>query len=147
MVVHGYGALFCQPAALVKQVFKCWAFINHKGGTMDKVIDKLAGMGVAGLVLAIVISISGYAGAAALTSSLALLGGPWGMIGGIGVLLLIGSVSTAIANYGIDAVAKGIVQKMIDDGKSKSDIKSEIDSFPIISKDMKVKLNYYVDQA
>jgi len=114
---------------------------------MDKVVDKLAGMGVAGLVLAIVISISGYAGAAALTSSLALLGGPWGMIGGIGVLLLIGSVSTAIANYGIDAVAKGIVQKMIDDGKSKSDIKSEIDSFPIISKDMKVKLNYHVDQA
>jgi len=79
-----------------------------------------------------------------LVAALAFLGGPFGMIGGIAALLLISAVSTAIAKYGIDAIAEGVVKKMINDGKSKSKIISEIESFPIISDDLKSKLKNYV---
>ena len=49
---------------------------------MDKIVEKIVGLGVPGLILLVAINISGYAGAAAITSSLAILGGPAGMIGG-----------------------------------------------------------------
>ena len=42
---------------------------------MDKVVDKIVGLGVPGLVLLIAVSISGFSGAAALTAALASLGG------------------------------------------------------------------------
>ena len=52
---------------------------------MDELINKLAGFGVAGLVLVVVMGVSGFAGAAAITTALAALGGPFGMLGGLGV--------------------------------------------------------------
>ena len=60
--------------------------------SLDKIADKIAALGVPGLVLVIVMGTTGWAGAAALTTALAVLGGPLGMLGGIallGVMLLI----------------------------------------------------------
>ena len=53
---------------------------------MDKLVDKIVALGVPGLVLLIAMSATGWAGAAALTTALAALGGPLGMLGGIAVL-------------------------------------------------------------
>ena len=114
---------------------------------MDEVIGKLAGLGVAGLVLAVVIATSGFAGAAALTTALALLGGPVGMIGGIAVLGVITVAAAAISKFGIDAIAIGIVNSLKKKGMSSSEILSEIDSFPIISRNLKRKLKDYVEQT
>ena len=111
---------------------------------MEKIISKLSGLGVVGLVLAVVLSTSGFAGAAALTSSLALLGGPFGMLGGIAFLGILLIVGTEISKYEIEKIAEGIIKKLIAEGKSKEEIIKEINEFPIISKDLKIKLIYYV---
>ena len=49
---------------------------------MDKLLDKIAALGVPGVVLAVAMETTGYVGAAALTTALATLGGPLGMLGG-----------------------------------------------------------------
>ena len=49
---------------------------------MDKIVQKVAALGVPGLVLVVAISATGLAGGAAITAALAALG-PGGMIGGI----------------------------------------------------------------
>lgn len=56
---------------------------------MDRLVSKIAALGVPGLVLLVAMSATGYAGAAALTTALAALGGPLGMLGGIAVLGLL----------------------------------------------------------
>ena len=114
---------------------------------MNEIIDKLAGLGTAGLVLAVVIATTGFAGAAALTTALAVLGGPFGMIGGIVVLGLITVAAAAISQFGIDAIAIGIVNSLIEGGMSSSQILSEIDSFPFITHNLKCKLFDYVNKT
>ncbi|MFM6039787.1 MAG: hypothetical protein ACKPBB_18935 [Sphaerospermopsis kisseleviana] len=49
---------------------------------MDKIVDKIAALGVPGLVLVVAMAFTGWAGAAAITTGLAVLGGPFGMLGG-----------------------------------------------------------------
>jgi uncharacterized membrane protein len=114
---------------------------------MNEIIDKLAGLGVAGLVLVVVIATTGFAGAAALTTALAILGGPFGMFGGIAVLGIIATAATAISKFGIDAIAIGVVNSLKKKGKSSSEIITEIESFPIITRSLKRKLKEYVSKA
>lgn len=114
---------------------------------MDKIVDKLAGLGVAGLVLLIVISTGGLAGAAAFTAALALLGGPFGMIGGMITLGLIFAVSAAIANFGVDALAHAVVRRLLKKGMTKAEVIKKINKFPIISRSLKAILRDYVNSA
>jgi len=114
---------------------------------MDKVINKLAGLGVPGLVLAVAIAMTGLSGAAAIVVALSSLGGPFGMLGGIGVLILLALTSSAIAKYGIEKIAIGIVKKLIQEGKSKKDIIREVEEFPVISKELKLKIKDFVERA
>lgn len=46
---------------------------------MDQIVDKIAALGVPGLVLLVAMAFTGWAGAAALTTALAALGGSLGM--------------------------------------------------------------------
>lgn len=61
---------------------------------MDRIVNKIAGLGVPGIMLMVAISMTGLSGAAAITAALALLG-PGGMLGGIAFLLLAGAVTSA----------------------------------------------------
>jgi hypothetical protein len=54
--------------------------------SLDTVASKIAALGVPGLVLVVAMAFTGFAGAAAITAALAMLGGPLGMLGGIAVL-------------------------------------------------------------
>lgn len=117
---------------------------------MDKIIDKIVGLGVAGLVLTIAIATTGAAGCAAITTALALMGGPFGMIGGITVLGLISAISTIIAEYGIDKVVTEIVKGLIKKGKTKEEICNELDKNPwklVLSKDLKLKVKDMVNRV
>jgi len=114
---------------------------------MDELINKLAGFGVAGLVLVFVMGVSGFAGAAAITAGLAALGGPFGMLGGIAVLGILGTLSSAVAKYGVDKIAQDVIKKMLQDGKSKPSIITEINSFPLISEDLRTKLRDFVQKG
>lgn len=106
---------------------------------MDKVIELIASFGVPGLVLVVAISATGFAGAAAITTALAALGGPLGMLGGVAMLGVLMVISRAITKYGFQAIFKGVLKKLMEDGMSKADIIEKIDSYPI-SKELKLKL-------
>ena len=114
---------------------------------MDELINKLAGFGVAGLVLVVVMGVSGFAGAAAITTALAALGEPFGMLGGIAVLAVLGTLSSAVTKYGVDHVAQEVIRKMLRDGRLRSSIITEINNFPLITDDLRAKLRDFVQRT
>jgi len=106
---------------------------------MDKLISKLAALGIPGLVLVGVMAFSGYAGAAAFTTALSILGGPFGMLAGMGVLALLVLLSKGLAEYGFERIYAGVIAELQRKGHSIQEIGWEIDSYPI-SNDLKTKL-------
>jgi hypothetical protein len=111
----------------------------------DKLVTRLVALGVPSLVLIVVVATTGLAGGAAIVAALATLGGPFGMWGGVAVLLLLVLISYALAEYGFEmlfvAVLKGLRQK----GLTKQQILKTIDSYPI-SIGLKLKLRMYVEK-
>jgi hypothetical protein len=71
-------------------------------------------------------SASGFTGAAAITVALASIGGPAGMLGGVGLLVTLGIV---ISRYGISAVCSAVIKKLLQN-KSRTEIIREIDALP-----------------
>lgn len=114
---------------------------------MDELVNKLAGLGVAGLVLVGLVATSSYAGAVAITTSLAFLGGPFGMIGGAVALTLIAAISSVIAKFGVEALAKAVIQKLKENGRSEASIIQEINNFPMITNGLRSQLREYVRQG
>ena len=113
---------------------------------MDELVNKLAGLGVAGLVLVGLVATSSYVGAVAITTSLAALGGPLGMVGGVIALTLIAAISSAIAKFGVESLAMAVVKKLIEDGGSYNSLIQEINNFPLISNGLRAILREYVRQ-
>lgn len=111
---------------------------------MDKIVSKIAALGVPGLVLMIAISATGLAGGAALTAALAALG-PGGMIGGIATLGAIGLISEAIAEYGFDAIFSAVVKELYKRGESKESLLEKINKYPV-SKNLKIKLKENINK-
>ena len=105
---------------------------------MDKLIGKLAGLGVPALVLVIAMGTTGLTGAAAITAGLAILG-PFGIIGGIATLGIITLLSQGLAEYGFDAIFTALVREFLKRGETKSSIYEKINKYPI-SKSLKRKL-------
>ena len=99
---------------------------------MEKVISKLVALGIPGLVLLIVISTSGLAGGAAIVAALSLIG-PGGMIGGVITLGVIALVVDAIAEYGVEAIACGVVEGLLKEGETKDSLLRKIAEYPISS--------------
>ncbi len=104
---------------------------------MDKIVSKIAGLGVPGIMLMVAISMTGLSGAAAITAALALLG-PGGMIGGIMTLLFAGVVASAITEFGFDALFKAVITKLYEKGETKETIRRKIEKGPW-SKKLKAK--------
>lgn len=96
---------------------------------MDKIVNKIVGIGVPGIMLMVAISLSPYAGAAAIASALALLG-PGGMVGGVITLVFAGAVASAISEFGFDALFKAVVKKLYAKGETKESIKRKIEKGP-----------------
>ena len=105
---------------------------------MDEVVRKVAALGLPGVLLVVTMAATGLAGGAAITTALAALGGPFGMIGGIAALGVAGLVADALSKYGIDGLLTGIYLER----KKKEPVAKlckEIDDLPI-SSDLKRKL-------
>lgn len=105
---------------------------------MEKIVSKIAALGVAGLILTYVVGTTGLVGAAALTSGLAAFG-PGGMIGGIVSFGICTLIASAVADYGFERLFEAIVNKLLEKGVSKEDIIKQIKRYPI-SKELKTKL-------
>ncbi len=96
---------------------------------MDKIVNKIVGLGVPGIMLMVAISMTGLYGAAAITAALTLLG-PGGMIGGIATLLVSGAIASAISEYEFDALFKAVIKKLYAKGESKETIRAKIEKVP-----------------
>jgi len=79
----------------------------------DKIIEKIAGLGIPGLILVVVISTSGLAGAAAITAALSSIGFGVGILAGIGVLGISVLISQAIAKYGFEKIYESTLNKLL----------------------------------
>lgn len=106
---------------------------------MDKIVAKIVALGVPGLVLLLAISISGYAGAAAITTALAAFGGPFGMLGGIGVFALAALILNGISEYGFESIFENVLRELEKQGHTSEQIIRKIESYPI-SRSLKLKL-------
>lgn len=111
---------------------------------LDRISEVIAGLGVPGLVLVMLMKISPWVGAAAITSSLAALG-PFGMLGGIATLGVLAFISTAIAKFGFEKVFSAVLVKLRKDGKTCEEIREEINKYPI-SKELKRKLEEFIEE-
>ena len=105
---------------------------------MEKLVAKIAALGVPGLVLLVAVHTAGYAGAAAVIAALAALG-PGGIIGGITTLGIIGLIAHGLAEYGLDAIFYAVINELIKCGETKEDILAKIARYPI-SKSLKCRL-------
>ena len=92
----------------------------------------------------VAISTTGLYGAAAITTALAALG-PFGMVGGIATLGVIGLATEAISELGFSAVFFGIVKQLYKQGESKQSIQKKIQTYPI-STSLKLKLYESLEQ-
>ncbi|RRA50346.1 hypothetical protein D1Y84_01035 [Acidipila sp. EB88] len=107
-----------------------------KSKAFRRLADLLIAAGVPGLILLAAMTMSSFAGAAAITTGLAALGGPVGMLGGIGFLVSLGVVLTQYSLFDLSsAVLKGLLRT-----RSKATIITEINSLPgIIPQTLKVR--------
>lgn len=110
---------------------------------MDKVADKIAAFGVPGLVLVVAMTATGWVGAAALTTALAALGGPLGMLGGIAMLGLLGLIARGVTDFGFEAIFKAVVARLRKDGLSDAEIEKKVRAYPI-SRGLKAKILWYL---
>ncbi|MGA2915100.1 MAG: hypothetical protein ABSE89_03645 [Sedimentisphaerales bacterium] len=113
----------------------------------DKLVGIISGFGVPGLVLLFAMGMSGYVGAAAITTALAALGGPLGMLGGIALLILLSMIARGISKWGFERIAKAVIRELIKRGESKETISKKIHSYRFISKDLKLKLIDFLGQC
>ena len=105
---------------------------------MDKIVSKIAALGVPGLIFMVALSATGLTGGAAITAALAALG-PGGMIGGIATLGIIGLISEAITEYGFDTIFSAVVNELYKGGETIESLLKKIDKYPV-SKSLKSKL-------
>ena len=112
---------------------------------MDKVLDKIAALGVPGLVLLVAMATSGYVGAAALTSALAMLGFGTGMVGGIAVLGVLALITQALAVLGLKESFRGVVERLKRQGISVDEIKRRINRWPL-SRTLREELKQDLDR-
>lgn len=104
---------------------------------MDEIVKKLAGLGLPGIILVILTATAGGS-SAAVAAALTAVGGPFGIVGGIGLLGLITVLGDTIAGYGIEAILKAVYAE-----RSKTEsvrfLLKEINDLPI-SDELKLKL-------
>ena len=111
---------------------------------LDKAAEIIAGLGIPGLVLTILMAASPWFGAAAITASLAALG-PFGMLGGIATLGILAFISRSLAEFGFEKVFRAVLIKLREDGKTCEEIRAEINEYPI-SKELKRKLEEFIEE-
>ncbi|UKO96134.1 hypothetical protein [Nostoc sp. UHCC 0870] len=108
---------------------------------MDEIAKKLAGLGVPGIIL-VILTVSSGGSNAAIVAALTAVGGPLGIVGGIGLLGLTTVLGDTVASYGIEAILKAVYTER---GKTESVrfLLKEINDLPI-SDELKLKLKNHL---
>lgn len=121
-----------------------WRDVLIRNISIDEVVERIGGLGVPGLVLLVAMSSTGLFGGAAIVTGLATLGGPFGMIGGIGTVVLSGFIAAAISKYGFENIFRRVIKKLREQGLTKEEILQKINGYPI-AKALKLKLRDYIE--
>lgn len=113
--------------------------------TLNDFTRKIAALGTPGIVFLVAMSSTGFAGAAAVTSALALLGGPAGIYGGIAILPIIAIAADYLVKYGLEFLLAKIYQKKVEqDGQTVEVVVKEITDLKFLSEGSKRKI---IDQV
>lgn len=117
---------------------------EHAGGVIpvDEIGRKIASLGTPAIFFAVASSIAGgmgLAGGAVVTTALAMLGGPFGMVGGLVALGVLTLIADAVSKYGIEAVLIATFNARREQGVALEEIHQEIDSL-WLSDELKLKL-------
>ncbi len=107
---------------------------------MEKIVQKLVAMGIPGLVLLAVAATTGLAGGAAIITALSVMGGPFGIMGGIAAIGLLALAVDAVSEYGFEAIGKQVVEGLKEDGLSRSEIIAKVNGYSLLSKSLKKKI-------
>ncbi|CAD5949830.1 hypothetical protein [Planktothrix agardhii] len=108
---------------------------------MDEIAKKIAGLGLPGIVL-LIIAVSSAGSNTAIAAALTAMGGPFGIVGGIGILGLMTVLGDTVSGYGIEAVLHAVYAE-----RSKTEsviyLLKEIQDLPI-SDELKLKLTNHL---
>ena len=110
--------------------------------SLDDIGRKIASLGTPAIAFAVAASIAGgtgLAGGAVITTALAMLGGPLGMVGGLLSLGVLTIIADAVSKYGIEAVLGTTFQKRIEQGITVEQVYKEIDEL-WLSDEIKFKI-------
>ena len=105
----------------------------------------LVALGVPGIVLLVALETTGFAGAAAIVTALATLGGPLGWVGGFVSLGILVIVSKKMAEFGFDYLFSRVLKGVRESGKTKEQIFEEVEGYKIPDV-MKRALHEWVEQ-
>lgn len=110
---------------------------SYAGIDLGGLAKKIAGYGVPGIVMVYLVATAGVTGAAAVTTALAALGGPFGMLGGLVVLFLLKEIAEALTEWGMGTILRNVASELRKEGKSDYEIRKEILDMPIVSESAK----------
>jgi small GTP-binding protein len=112
---------------------------------MDEVIRKVAALGLPAVIFTVVMATTGLTGAASITTALAILGGPAGMLGGILALGTSGILADYLAKFGIE-IALMRIYEIRSEKENVENLCQEIDNLPYISNELKSKVKTFIDK-
>ncbi|GCL35052.1 hypothetical protein SR1949_01440 [Sphaerospermopsis reniformis] len=108
---------------------------------MDEIVKKLAGLGLPGIII-LILAVASAGSNAAIAGLLTSVGGPFGIVGGIGLLGLVKVIGDLIADYGIEAIIKAVYSERSKTETLRS-LLYEIQNLPICQ-ELKLKLQYHL---
>ncbi|ROH98645.1 hypothetical protein ACLB6K_17445 [Microcystis aeruginosa FACHB-524] len=114
------------------------------GVSLDEVAKRIGSLGLPGVILVVTVSTSG-ATTYPIAFALAALGGPLGVLGGLGLLGLTTVVGDALTNYGIEAVLAAIYKDRRKQ-EAQEDLIKEVEGLPI-TQGLKLKLKQQIESA
>lgn len=107
---------------------------------MDKIVQKLAALGIPGLIVLAVAATTELVGGAAILVALSTMGGPLGIMGGIAVVALLALTIDAVSEWGFEAIALAVVKKLVENGTSREEIRRTVKDYFFLSKSLKRKI-------
>lgn len=111
--------------------------VRKQAGTvasLDEIGEKLGDWGLPAMAFAIAVAEAGtvgYAGGAVVAAALAMLGGPFGVIGGLASLGVLTLIASAVSEYGIEAILIAGIRGWRAKGKSDEELFSELAQWPV----------------
>lgn len=104
---------------------------------LDELAKKLGGLGIPGVIL-VILTVTSAGSNAAIVATLTAIGGPFGIVGGIGLIGLTTIIGDAASSFGLEAIVKAIYSERTKTEPLRGLLK-EIQDLPI-SDDLKIKL-------